>query len=49
MSATSHDPIVEDIDWIRSAMKKAVELEGYRAVEATDDTEAFEFAELELH
>jgi len=40
--------IVEDIDWIRSAMKKAVELEGYGAVEATNDTEAFEFAELEL-
>src|SRR5215216_715092 len=40
--------IVEDIEWIRSAMKKAVELEGYRAVEATNDTEAFEFAELEL-
>lgn len=39
--------IVEDIDWIRSGMKKAVEREGYRAVEARDDAEAFEFAELE--
>lgn len=39
--------IIEDIDWIRSSMKKAVEHEGYRAVEATNDTEAIEFAELE--
>jgi CheY-like chemotaxis protein len=37
--------IVEDIDWIRSAMKKAVERQGYRAVEATNDVEAFEIAE----
>ena len=39
--------IVEDIDWIRSAMKNAVEHEGYRAVEATNDAEAFQIAERE--
>ena len=39
--------IVEDIDWIRSGMKKAVEHEGYRAVEATNDAEAFQLAERE--
>ena len=39
--------IVEDIDWIRSGMKKAVEHEGYRAVEATNDAEAFQIAEQE--
>jgi DNA-binding response OmpR family regulator len=39
--------IVEDIDWIRSAMKKAVEREGYGAVEATNDAEAFQLAERE--
>jgi DNA-binding response OmpR family regulator len=39
--------IVEDIDWIRSGMKKAIERHGYRAVEATDDAEAFEIPELE--
>lgn len=32
--------IVEDIDWIRTAIKKAVEREGYCAVEATNDAEA---------
>jgi DNA-binding response OmpR family regulator len=37
--------IVEDIDWIRSAMKKGIERQGYRAVEATNDAEAFEIAE----
>ena len=37
--------IVEDIDWIRSGMKKAVEHEGYRAVEAKNDAEAFQLAE----
>jgi len=36
--------IVEDIDWIRSGMKKAVELEGFRAVEATNDAEALQIA-----
>ena len=37
--------IVEDIDWIRSGMKKAVEHEGYSAVEAINDAEAFQLAE----
>jgi len=39
--------IVEDIDWIRAGMKTAVEQEGYRVVEATNDTEAFQLAERE--
>ena len=39
--------IVEDIDWIRSDMKKAVEHEGYRAMEAINDAEAFQLAERE--
>lgn len=39
--------IVEDIDWIRAGMKNAVEQEGYRAVEATNDAEAFQIAERE--
>ena len=39
--------IVEDIDWIRSGMKNAVEHEGYRAVDATNDAEAFQIAETE--
>ena len=39
--------IVEDIGWIRSGMKKAVEHEGYRAVEARNDAEAFQIAERE--
>jgi DNA-binding response OmpR family regulator len=39
--------IVEDLDWIRSGMKKAVEHEGYRAVEARNDAEAFQLAERE--
>jgi two-component system chemotaxis response regulator CheY len=37
--------IVEDIHWIRSGMKKAVEGHCYRAVEVTNDAEAFEIAE----
>ena len=37
--------IVEDIDWIRSAMKKVIEGQGYRVVEATNDAQAFEIAE----
>ena len=37
--------IVEDIDWIRSGMRKAVEREGFRTAEATNDAEAFESAE----
>jgi two-component system chemotaxis response regulator CheY len=39
--------IVEDIDWIRSGMKNAVEHEGYRAVEARNDAEALQIAERE--
>ena len=39
--------IVEDIDWIRSGMKEAVEHEGHRAMEATNDAEAFQLAEQE--
>ena len=39
--------IVEDMDWIRSGIKKAVEHEGYRAVEATNEAEAFQLAERE--
>jgi CheY-like chemotaxis protein len=39
--------IVEDIGWIRSGMKKSVERCGFRVVEATDDSEAFEVAERE--
>lgn len=39
--------IVEDIDWIRSGMRKAVEHQGYRVVEARNDTEAFRFVELQ--
>ena len=39
--------IVEDIDWIRAGMKKAVEREGYRAMEVRNDAEAFQIAERE--
>ena len=39
--------IVEEIDWIRSAMRKALERQGYRVVEARNDAEAFRFAELQ--
>lgn len=39
--------IVEDVGWIRSSMKKSVELHGYRAVEAADDAEAISVAERE--
>jgi DNA-binding response OmpR family regulator len=39
--------IVEDIDWIRSGMKKAVERQGYRAAQAIDDAEALEIAQRE--
>ena len=39
--------IVEDIDWIRSGMRRAVERKGYRVVEARNDAEAFAFAELQ--
>lgn len=39
--------IVEDIEWIRSGMRKAVEREGYRVVEARNDAEAIRCAELQ--
>ena len=39
--------IVEDIDWIRSGMRKAVERQGYRVAEARDGAEAFRLAILE--
>lgn len=39
--------IVEDINWIRSGMRKAVEHQGYRVVEARNDAEAFELAQLQ--
>jgi len=39
--------IVEDIEWIRSGMKKLVEEQGYCTVEATNAAEAFELAERE--
>lgn len=39
--------IVEDIDWIRCGMNKAVEGQGYRALEATNDAEALALAEQE--
>jgi DNA-binding response OmpR family regulator len=40
--------IVEDVDWIRSSMKGAVELEGYRVEQAANDEEAFEVLGREL-
>ena len=39
--------IVEDIDWIRSGMREAVERHGYTVVEARNDAEAFRCAELQ--
>ena len=39
--------IVEDMDWIRFGMRKAVEPQGYRVVEARSDAEALGFAELQ--
>ena len=39
--------IVEDIDWIRSGMRKLVERQGLRVVEARNDAEAFGFTELQ--
>ena len=37
--------IVEDINWIRSHMRKAVERQGYRVIEARNYAEAFPFAD----
>ncbi len=39
--------IVEEIDWIRIGMTKAVERQGYRVVEARNEAEVFRFAELQ--
>jgi CheY-like chemotaxis protein len=39
--------IVEDVDWIRSGMKRSVARQGYRAVAAEDDGEALALAERE--
>ncbi len=39
--------IVEDIDWIRSSMKRSVERYGYRVAEAANDAEAFAVLERE--
>ena len=39
--------IVEDIDWLRSGMREAVERQGYSVVDARNDAEAFRFAELQ--
>jgi sodium-dependent dicarboxylate transporter 2/3/5 len=39
--------IVEDIDWVRSSMKRAVQHYGYHVVEATNDAEAFALLERE--
>jgi CheY-like chemotaxis protein len=39
--------IVEDIDWIRSSMKRSVERYGYHVAEATNDAEAFTVLERE--
>ena len=49
-NSDGHHPtilIVEDIDWIRAGMKKAVERHGHHAAEVSNDAEAFEFPELE--
>jgi len=37
--------IVEDVDWMRAAMKEEVEGEGYCVAEARDDSEALAIAE----
>ena len=39
--------IVEDIDWLRSAMTNSLERLGYRTAQATDDAEAFAVVERE--
>ena|SRR5215213_4654809 len=44
---TSTILIVEDIEWIRVGMRKAVERLGYRVAEARNDAEAFACAELQ--
>jgi len=39
--------IIEDIDWIRSGMRREVESHGYRVLEARNYAEAFPVAELQ--
>ena len=39
--------IVEDVHWIRLGMRKAVEREGFRVEEASNDAEAFASIELQ--
>ena len=39
--------VVEDIDWIRTAMLKGIQSEGYDALEAMNDVEALHVAERE--
>ena len=39
--------IVEEINWIRAGMRKAVERQGYRVVEARNGAEVFRLAELQ--
>lgn len=39
--------IIEDIDWIRSGMRKMVERQGLRVAEARNDAEAFGVTELQ--
>lgn len=36
--------IVEDLDWIRSAMRRALEQHGFNVAEARDDLEALDIA-----
>ena len=50
MEKSGHTPtilIVEDIDWIRLGMRKAVEREGFHVAEARNDAEAFGLIELQ--
>ena len=39
--------IVEDIDWLRSGMREAVERQGYSVVDARTDAEAVRFEEVQ--
>lgn len=51
MKRSGHIPtilIIEDINWIRCGMRKAVEREGYRVAEARNYAEAVGCAELQL-
>jgi CheY-like chemotaxis protein len=39
--------VIEDVDWIRSGMRKSLELYGYRILEAGDARQAVEIAEID--